>query len=70
MLKSVNFESLHDDLRKVGITFVIGGLMGLFIRPHNEIIPLSLVTILGLIIWYLGLTDGKKNPTKMREIYD
>lgn len=50
---------MRDDLRKIGITFIVAGLMGLFLRPQHQIIPLSLATILGLVAWYYGLRDGK-----------
>lgn len=59
MLKKVNFKSLHGDLRKLGITFLIGGFMGLILGPHSQIVPLSFLTALGLIFWYLGLSDGE-----------
>lgn len=61
MLKRVNFKSLHDDLRKVGITFIIGGMTGLFLGSHSKLIPLSVLAILGLVFWYLGLSDGEES---------
>lgn len=51
MLKKINPESLHDDLRKVGITFFIAGLTGLFLGPPHEAISLSLLMVLGSIFW-------------------
>ena len=61
IIRLVNFKSLREDLRKLGVTFIIGGLTGLFLRPHNEIIPLVVLSLMGLIIWYLGLCDGENN---------
>lgn len=61
MLKKVNFKSLHDDLRKIGITFIIGAITGVFINPHSKWIPLSILAILGLFVWWLGLNDGEKD---------
>jgi len=58
MLKYVNFKSFWEDLRKLGITFIIGGLIGLFLRPHGELVPLVMVTVIGFSVWYLGLRDG------------
>jgi len=59
IIKSVNFKSLREDFRKLGVTFMIGGLTGLFLRPHNEIISLIFLNMLGLIFWYFGLCDGE-----------
>jgi hypothetical protein len=61
IIKSVNFKSLREDFRKLGVTFMIGGLTVLFLRPHNEIISLIFLTMMESIFWYLGLCDGGNN---------
>jgi hypothetical protein len=58
IIRLVNFKYLREDFRKLGVTFMIGGLMGLFLRPHHEIIPLVFLSVMGLTIWHLGLCDG------------
>ncbi len=64
IIKSVNFKSLREDFRKLGVTFMIGGLTGLFLQPHNEIISLTLLAMIGVIFWYFGLCDGENNNDK------
>lgn len=61
IIRLVNFKSLREDLRKLGVTSIIGGLTGLFLRPHNEIISLVLLTMVGIMFWYFGLCDGGNN---------
>ena len=61
MLKRVNFESLHEDLRKIGVAALVGGITGLAVGSDNKVIPFTVLVIIGAIIWYLGLSDGGIN---------
>ena len=61
MFKKINFDKLREDLRKIGVTFVIGGLSGLYLRPIMEFMIFAALAVTGCIIWYFGLRDGGEN---------
>jgi hypothetical protein len=61
MFKKINFDSLRQDLRKIGVTFVIGGLTGLYLRHFTAFMPFASLAVTGCVIWYFGLKDGGNN---------
>ncbi len=51
----IDLENLKEDLRKIGVFFITGGIAGLFLNPivsHGLSMWLSL---LGCVIWCIGL---------------
>ncbi|MGD9152070.1 MAG: hypothetical protein PVG30_00175 [Gammaproteobacteria bacterium] len=58
MFKKVSFKSLRQDLRKIAVAFIIGGLTGLYLHPDMKWISFAALTVTGMILWYFGLCDG------------
>lgn len=61
MLKTINWQAFKDDLRKLALACLIGGLTGLFLGPHREMLSLGGLLLFGLTLWYLGLRRGNRN---------
>lgn len=61
MFNKLNYKNLRQDLRKIGVAFVIGSLTGLYLHPGMRWISFVALAITGCILWYFGLCDGEKN---------
>lgn len=57
MFKKVNFRNLREDFRKIGVAFVIGGLIGLYLHPGAKWISFVVLAFTSCVAWYFGLRD-------------
>jgi hypothetical protein len=55
MVDRLDVENFKDDLRKVGITFVGAAFLGIILQK-SDLLPGLLLLLVGLYLWYQGLT--------------
>ncbi len=56
----LDLKSIKEDLRKVGITFMTGGIAGIFLQ-HLVSIKLALwLAMIGVILWCCGIIKKHK----------
>jgi len=56
----LDIDSAKEDLRKIGLTFVGASLLGLVLQKA-DVVPGVILFIIGLSLWYKGLTKRVKN---------
>lgn len=60
MVDRLDVENFKDDLRKVGITFVGAAFLGIILQK-SDILPGVLLLLVGLYLWYQGLTKREND---------
>ena len=55
MRDHLNFEAIFEDLRKLGVGFMLVGFIGLIIKEDISAIGGGLLTSVGAIIWTVGI---------------
>ena len=60
MVDRLDVENFKDDLRKVGITFVGAAFLGIILQK-SDLLPGLLLLLVGLYLWYQGLTKREND---------
>jgi hypothetical protein len=51
----LDFKLLQEDLRKIGVTFITAGIVGIFMKELVNLALSAWLVMLGLSAWILGL---------------
>lgn len=62
ILYSINLEALKDDLRKVGIGLILGGLLNSMVNTTDARSGL-IMALIGSILWAIGLLNQQEAST-------
>jgi hypothetical protein len=65
LLRHIDFKSLQEDFRKIGVNFITTGIIGIFVnhfvgtKLSTMLYTFVLITISGTILLLMGLYKGK-----------
>lgn len=57
---------MQEDIRKAGLTLTTGGVASIFLQHWVNLKLASWLTMLGLLIWFIGLIKNKNNTIKRK----
>jgi len=67
MLKRIenlfDFVAVKEDLRKIGVTFVTGGIAGIFLTPLVSFVLAGWLALLGALFLFIGLIKMKRGSS-------
>lgn len=55
----INLKSLQEDLRKIGIAFILAGFANVFLAEHSYIYSPYIITI-GVLLWFFGIIEKRR----------
>ncbi len=60
LLDRIDIDKIKDDFRKIGLTFIGAAFLGIVLQKA-DIVPGLLLLLIGLYLWYLGITQREKD---------